>query len=490
MLEKPSELQERDFEWSALTEFATRLTRGALLGLVYGRRRQGKTFMLELLCEAVGGFMFTASQQYGPENLRALSESYRAYVGIEDPVRFANWQEAVDALLRLGERSDKPTLVVLDEFPYLLDSEPALPSLLQIAMSPRSRASRQSRTRIILCGSALATMRELLIGTAPLRGRAVLEMNLPPFGYREAAHLWDLADNPELAFRVNALIGGTPAYLGMSNGSVAGVRDFDDWVARGLLNPVSAIFREGNTLLYEQPELIDAALYFSVLNAIASGACRRSEIAGRLGRPDASLTHPLALLEEINLIEKIEDALVSRRPVFRITEPVIRFHQLVIRSREGRIVGLNGRSVWDSVQDTVEGKIYGPHFEDLAREWTLKHASDETCGGPPTRVRPATIACKEHRQGHELDVVVLSDPPYETSRVLAVGEAKASAHPIGVQALERLEHLRDLVPGDKAVAEVKLLLFARGGFTLELRRLAASRADVELIDLARLYGGS
>jgi uncharacterized protein len=290
--------------------------------------------MLELLCEAAGGFMFTASQQYGPENLSALSDTYRQYLVTEDPVRFADWREAVDALLRLGERGDRSTLVVLDEFPYLLDSEPALPSLLQIGLSPRSRASTQSRTRLILCGSALTTMRKLLAGTAPLRGRVALEMNVAPFGFRQAAQLWGLAGNPELAFRVNALVGGTPAYLGMSNGPVAGERDFRDWIVRGLLNPASAMFREGNTLLYEQPKLTDAALYFSVLNAVAAGAGRRSEIAGRLGRSDASLTHPLTLLEEINLIARVEDALTPRRPTYRITEPVIRFHQLIIRSRE------------------------------------------------------------------------------------------------------------------------------------------------------------
>ncbi|GAA1404322.1 AAA family ATPase [Catellatospora coxensis] len=489
MLDKPTELLERDREWQALARFAANPALGASLGLVYGRRRQGKTFMLELLSLAANGFMFTASQLYGPENLRALSEAYRAYAGIEDPVRFADWREAIDALLRLGERGDGPTLVVLDEFPYLLDDEPALPSLIQAALSPMSRALKQSRTRLILCGSAMTTMRKLLVGTAPLRGRAVLEMNLATLDYRATAQLWGLGDDLDAAFRVHALVGGTPAYLGMSAGPLAedGV---DGWVERGLLNPLSAMFREGNVLLYEQPELVDETLYFSVLNAIAGGACRRSEIASRLGRPDSSLSHPLAVLEEVRLIERVEDALVAKRPVYRIAEPVIRFHQLVIRPREAAIAGLGGDRVWPAVQDTVDAKIYGPHFEQLCREWTLVYAADAGRGGFVNQVRSATVACREHRQGHEIDVVALSENSYEPTVVRAIGEAKAGVKPVGPAELERLVHLRDLLPAAKVGDPVRLLLFGRSGFTPELLKQAAGRDDVELVDIGRLYAGS
>ncbi|MDI1459934.1 ATP-binding protein [Catellatospora sp. KI3] len=488
MLDKPAELLARDREWRALADFALNPALGASLGLVYGRRRQGKTFMLELLSLAAGGFMFTASQLYGQENLRALSEAYRAYTGTEDPVRFATWQEAIDALLRLGERDGRPTLVVLDEFPYLLADEPALPSLIQTALSPMSRAMRDSRTRLILCGSAMTTMRQLLVGTAPLRGRAVLEMNLAPLDFRGAARLWRLDDDPDAAFRVHSLVGGTPAYVGMSGGLIAD-GDVDGWVHRGLLNPLSAMFREGNVLLYEQPELVDETLYFSVLNAIAGGACRRSEIAGRLSRSDAALTHPLAVLEEVRLIERVEDALVARRPVYRIAEPLIRFHQLVTRPREAAIAALGGDRIWPGVRDTVAAKIHGPHFEELCRQWTLVYAADASRGGFANQVRSATISCREHQQGHELDVVALSENAFERDRVTAIGEAKSGGGPVGVAELARLDHLRDLVPPAKVTDPPRLVLFSRSGFTPNLLARAKTRPDLELIDIDRLYRG-
>lgn len=488
MIDKPTALSGRDREWRAVTRFAENTEPGAKLGLVYGRRRQGKTFLLDLLAEATGGFMVTAVQQSGPQNLRMLGAAYARYLGLSDPVEFRDWQAAVDALLLLGERRAEPTVVVLDEFPFLLDGASALPSLLQIGIGPGSRAFGSGRTRLILCGSALTTMRRLLLGTAPLRGRALLELIMPPFGFREAAEFWGLADDPDVAFKVNALVGGTPAYKAMSGG-VPGSAGLDEWVASGLLDPASAIFREGNVLLYEQPEVADPALYFSVLGAIADGAAKRSEIAGLLGRPDAALSHPLAVLQELRLIARIEDALRPRRPVYQLTEPVIRFQQLVIRPREAILAARGGARVWADCADTVASKIYGPHLEDLAREWTLVHADEQTLGGPANQVRPATIACPQHKSGHELDVVALADLPHAPAKVLAIGEAKATGKPVGDGELARLDHLRELIPADKAETTVKLLLFSRSGFTSELRGTASGRADVELIDITRLYHG-
>jgi uncharacterized protein len=485
---KPVLLSGRDREWRAATRFVENTEDGAKLGLVYGRRRQGKTFLLDLLAEATGGFMFTAVQQSGPQNLRMLGAAYARYLGLNDPVHFQDWEAAVDALLLLGERRGEPTVVVLDEFPFLLDADPALPSLLQIGIGPTGRAFRKGRTRLILCGSALTTMQRLLLGTAPLRGRALMELVMPPFGFREAAEFWGLAGNPDLAFSVNALVGGTPAYRAMCGGTPEG-DGLDEWVANGLLDPTSAIFREGNVLLYEQPDVSDPSLYFSVLGAVADGAAKRSEIAGLLGRPDSALSHPLAVLQELRLVARVEDALRPRHPIYQLTEPVIRFQQLLIRPREATLAARGGLKVWHECADTVTAKIYGPHLEDIAREWVLAHAAAQTLGGEVTQVRPATIACREHKAGHELDVVAMADLPHQPTRVLAIGEVKATQKTVGHGELTRLEHLRDLLPSDKVSGQVKLLLFSRSGFTAEIQKSSAGRGDVELIDLPRLYHG-
>lgn len=488
MTDKPTRLFGRDAEWRDLTEFASSRQPGATLGLVYGRRRQGKTLLLELLARETGGFLFAATQQTELQNLADLGAAYAAFRGLRQPVRFASWREALDELLRFG--TEAPVPVVIDEFPYLSATTPALPSYLQHALSPLSFAKEHTRTRLILCGSALSTMSGLLSGSAPLRGRATLELVVRPFGFREAAGFWGLDHDPDLAFQVNALVGGTPAYLEMCGG--AGPADSGGlaaWVARRLLNPASAMFREGSLLLREEPSIADPTSYSATLAAIASGHHRRSEIAAALGRQSGALGHLLSGLQDIGLVTQIDDALREKRSVFEITEPIIRLHQLLITRHEPELVAGRAERVWSANADTVDSRILGPHFEGLVRTWCFEHASEATLGGYATHVRPTELACREHRNGHELDVVVTESSSYAADRITAIGEAKATGSPMDVPHLERLEHLRGLLPSARVHGLPKLLLFARSGFTPALTDLATKRTDIELIDLRRLYFG-
>jgi hypothetical protein len=487
-LPKPAGLHDRDQEWEALSRFATDPALGATLGLVYGRRRQGKTLLLDLLTRQLGGLVFTALPHSSGLNLDRLARAYVEFTG-GVPAAFPDWDAAVDALFRLGEQGDRPVPIFIDEFPHLVDAEPALPSILQIVLGPTGRAVTRSRARMLLCGSALSAMRGLLAGPAPLRGRATLELMVHPFRYRDAAAFWGLLDRPDLAFQTHALVGGTPAYRAMAGSSPQSERDFGEWVVRGPLGPASALFREGAVLLQEQPELADTRLYYSVLSAIVHGRSRRSEIASVLGRSDQSLGHPLAVLESTQLVERVEDALRKRRPYYRVAEPILRTHDLLVGPYEADLVGGAGRQVWRENSDTVASRIYGPHLEELARQWCRWHAAPDTLGGPASAVQPATVACREHRCAHELDAVVLWRRPFEPDVVLAIGEVKSTTRPVDEPELARLAHLAALLPADRVAEPPRLLLFSRAGFTARLRRAAAARGDVALIDLDRLYHG-
>ena len=487
-MDKPDDVFDRDHEWQALDDFVTTSRRGAALGLVYGRRRQGKTFLLETLVEAHDGFYVSALKQSGIQNRERLAEAYRSFTGSRARVNFATWEEAMEALLALGEDAKEPVVVVLDEFPYLLDGAPELSSVLQNLLRPKGPAIQHWKTRLILCGSALSTMRGLLAGTAPLRGRASLELLLHPFGYRDAASFWQVAGDPELAIRLHALVGGTPAYRDMCNNvSPKSARDLDRWVAANLLNPASAMFREGNALLSGEDRVVDTAIYFAVLTAISQGRTRRGEIAAAVGKADGALAHPLTVLTEAGLVAPLSDATKQKRTTYHLAEPALRLHQLVIAPNESRLTRHHGSDVWAEVADTVAARIYGPHFEDLARTWCAEHASKATLGGTASKVGPTVVACPEHRGNHEIDVVAIEVVAQSADRITALAEAKWRTGAVGLDQLTRLEHLRTLM---RLPANVKLLLFSRTGFSKALHVAAARRGDVELVDLPRLYTGS
>ncbi len=289
---------------------------------------------------------------------------------------------------------------------------------------------------------------------------------------------------------MHALTGGTPAYKEMCGGvGPKSVAEVDDWVQRRLLNPASAMFREGGLLLREEPSISDPTSYAAVLSAISGGSSRRSEIAAALGRPSSAIGHLLTGLADIGLIEHLDDALRGKRTAFLIAEPIVRLHQLITSRYEPELVAGRADRVWGRSSSTVDSKIYGPHFEDLARQWCLRYADDETLGGAPGAVRPTEIACREHQKGHELDVVVTEDSG-STSRISAIGDAKATADPIGPGQLRRLEHLRGLLPSSRIDHQPRLLLFSTTGFSPDLTDESAARTDVDLIDLGRIYRGT
>lgn len=208
-LSRPSEMFDRDREWAALVDFATDPAPGAMLGVVSGRRRQGKTFLLRALCQATGGFYFAADEAADGESLRQIGSELAAHLGAVAPSAFDGWHQVVDALLMLGR--NRPIPVVIDEFPYLAKANPRLPSVIQNALAPLRAERDTSRTRLLLCGSAMSFMGRLLSGSAPLRGRAGLELVVPTLDHRLAAEFWGL-DDAATALKVNAIVGGTPAY--------------------------------------------------------------------------------------------------------------------------------------------------------------------------------------------------------------------------------------------------------------------------------------
>ncbi len=310
-----------------------------------------------------------------------------------------------------------------------------------------------------------------------------------PLGFREAAESWGDSADPELAFRLHALIGGAAEYKDRCGGAApSSLADVHQWVRLRVLNPASAMFRAGGLLLSEEPSIIDPASSASALGAIVAGAVRPSEIAAALGRPASAVADLLTGLAGIGLIEQLTDPLDGGRSVCVIVKPIVRLYQLVIAPYEPELAAGQADRVWARSQGIVAARIYRPHFESVARQWCLRHAAEKTIGGVARAVRPTGIGCREHNSVHELNAVVVEDP-VATGGVTSVGEANPTDGPMDVRHLRRLEHLRGLLPGDRVGQPPKLLLFSAAGFTAALAEEAAPRADVELVGLDRIYLG-
>ncbi|WP_129667527.1 AAA family ATPase [Phytoactinopolyspora endophytica] len=487
-MDKPPEMFDRDFEWSELSRFALHEGPGATLGVVSGRRRQGKTYLLDALAHATDGFMFTATETTEADALRQFGVALATYVGEPTPFRFTGWDEAISRLMRI--ESGRPTTTVIDEFPFLARTSPALPSVIQRALDPTAQRSN-APIRLLLCGSALSFMGSLLAGNAPLRGRAGLELVVPTLDFRLAAQFWGI-DDAHTAVLTNAIVGGTPAYRRefVQDDVPAGPEDFDSWVVRAVLNPARPLFREARYLLAEEPDLRDTALYHSVLGAIADGNATRGGIANYLARRSTDLAHPLGVLEDIGMVTHELDAFRRNRSTYRIAEPLITFYHAVMRPVWGDLERPSrAPAMWERAKRVFLARVVGPHFERLCREWVRWHASPETCGGFVTRVASGTVNDPPARSSHEVDVAAFGRNSEGGEVLLAIGEAKWH-EVMGVEHVRRLEHIRDLLrTRAEAVDAVRLLCFGGNGFTDELRRRAVSDESVQLVDVSRLYRG-
>jgi hypothetical protein len=133
VLGKPDYLFGRESEWAGLASFAADDQPGATLGVVSGRRRQGKSYLLQALASVAGGIYFPALEVTEAVALRLFADELVRFTGA--PVRpFRDWLEAVPALFwAVGGR---PVPVVIDEFPFLVKASPELPSVIQRELGP------------------------------------------------------------------------------------------------------------------------------------------------------------------------------------------------------------------------------------------------------------------------------------------------------------------------------------------------------------------
>ncbi|WP_435858536.1 AAA family ATPase [Streptomyces pathocidini] len=457
MLAKPEDVVDRDREWGLLTEFVTDPDPAMRLGIMSGRRRHGKSYLLQALSDRVGGLYVTAVREEGRlPAIQRFSDAIATHAGLRPgTLRLTDWREVLSNALDVTARSQTPLLV-------------------------------------ILCGSAMSVMHELLSGTKPLRGRAVIDLRLGAFDYRASRAFWQI-DNPLVALQVHAVLGGAPGYRPVAARPHPN-DGFASWLTRTLLDPGRAVYSRTETeyLLREDPRITHHTLYYDILTAIAQGASTPTKIGAALERQRNAVTHPLGVLESTSYIQREQDILRPRHPVITLADPVIRFNQLITLPQAAIVEQGFAEEAWQVAAPTFNSKILAPHFEDLARAFTRRYAHTLLPDGLPGPVGTTEVADPAARTKHEVDVIALAlgeRPQAPRVRIALLGEAKATAARRGTGDLQRLERIRTLLTDQGYdTTGTTLALFSLHGFYPDLVESAAGREDLLLVDLATLYG--
>ncbi|AUX10523.1 ATPase (AAA+ superfamily) [Halalkaliarchaeum desulfuricum] len=432
--------------------------------VVYGRRRIGKTeLVLESLREREGAVYHQATQTTPATQLdRFVDDATTVVPGIEDVKR--EW----DALLRHLLGTD--AIVVIDEFPYLVDTTPSLPSEIQRIVD---HDVADSSATLVLTGSSIGMVHEhVLDGGAPLYGR----LSQTPSGRIELTQLpFDAAmefvpdyDDEQQVFTFG-IFGGTPRYL----------RPIDDDltvgenVARTLLAPEGPLHDEPETVL--QMELDEVNRYFSLLESMARGNRERNEIAQGAGLQSRDTSYYFDRLETLDLIERHHPVTVdptrTRRTRFRIRDPLFRFWFRFIYGQAGR---------YELYGEDAYADLVAPELPDFVSD-TFEQLCRAALPGLYPNDDPTRVPGAWWYDGREIDVVAPT-----SDGTLLVGECKFTSQPVGYDILARLEddtaHV-DWTPPTGGDPEYSYALFARNGFTRSVREAAAERSDLALFDL-------
>ncbi len=335
------------------------------LFVLYGRRRVGKTELLQQFCSARRAVYFLAAQVREKDNLRAFRDALAS--SLDDPlvasVEFPDWTAALNFA---AERArEKRLVVVLDEFPYLCEGTKGLTSQLQRFWDTRGK---NSQLLLILCGSQVSFMEnEVLAERSPLFGRRTAQRRLAPLAPLDALAFfpgWELRERV-LAY---AILGGMPAYLRR----FVPERPLLENLYRECLRPEGYLFDEVQFLL--KSELSTPATYNSILAAIARGSDKVGDIALAVGIDSPTANKYLTTLRELQLVEREvpltdPDPLRSRKGSYRIADRFLAFHFRHIQPHGSQIhAGRGGRVLEESIQPDLE-RLY----DEARLDFVLAH---------------------------------------------------------------------------------------------------------------------
>lgn len=318
----------RDRELAALERMLARVRAGGRPGrpgravLMRGRRRVGKSRLVEEFVARAGVpyLFFTASAQPAPAAELRLFVQAGTESTLPDATGFTGQApQTWDAALRLLAGAlpvDTPSVVVLDEMPYLIGSDPGFEGTLQKVFD--RKLSR--RPVLLICvGSDLAMMEALGGYGRPFHQRAT-EMVVPPLNPAGVARMLGLP--APAAFDAYLVCGGLPLVLAEWPHGTPVL----DHLAQVLSDPTSALLVSGErALAAELPADSQARL---VLGAIGSGERTFASITRAIGGiPQGSLTRALNLLTSKRIVELSTPLSTkpSRDTRYAVADPYLRF---------------------------------------------------------------------------------------------------------------------------------------------------------------------
>ncbi|MDR2088412.1 MAG: ATP-binding protein [Clostridiales Family XIII bacterium] len=437
---------------------------------IYGRRRVGKTTLINEFCKNKKTVYFMAMESTRKENLSVLSEQILRALAPDAPRNpFSSFRDAVAYCFEKAE--NERIVLVLDEYPYLAESDRSASSVLQAAIDAHRAGSRLF---LILCGSSMSFMERQVLGyQSPLYGRRTHQFKIFPLDYCACALLFPrFSDEDKIT--LYGVTGGVPEYASRIDPNLS-VRDN---IRELFFNPFGRLFEEPSNLLKQ--ELRNPQTYSGIIAAIASGHSRLNEIASAAGLETGQCSNMLSTLISLGLVKK-ELPIVEPNPrkgIYALSDQMFRFWYRLVMPNLSRIAAGLGDAVCDEVFASRLSAFMGYAFEECAKQYMWRMLRGNALPVAFRDIGRWWGTNKKERRAEEIDFIAPGD------NAAIFGECKWRNAPVGRDALDELMRKSE-IPG--GFAEKHYFLFSKSGFTPSLAQRAARAGNVRLVRLKDMF---
>ncbi len=432
--------------------------------VMYGRRRVGKTTILQEFAQKREVLFYSAQEKNDSLNLRDFSRMLQMHFGRQYIAPFGTWEEAFSYLT--DNIRDTRVALIIDEFPFLAGTNPSIKSMIQHEIDHHWKGQNLF---LILCGSAVSFMVNDVMGyESPLYGRVTSSMEVCPFDYRDGADFFPDYTNEEKLVAYG-ILGGIPRYLNAFSSRDSISANIEKAILR------NGAFLNDEPMMLLRTELREPNIYNSILEAIARGYNRLTEIADCIHEEKSKCSKYMTTLEAIRLVEKrvpCGEKVNSRKSIYVLTDNFYRFwyHYIFVNKSYYELLGAKDASqeIMGDISDFM-----GLAFEEICRQYLVRQAKKKRLPFVPAEIGKWWGNNPVIRAQDDIDLLALSKKKTEGLFV----ECKFTGRPMP------MEEYEDLVIAAKAFPEEmkKYLMFiSRSGYTAPVQRRAKEEGAVLL----------
>ena len=437
--------------------------------VIYGRRRIGKTSLIQEFIKDKKALFFTGLETTQKQNLINLSQVILQ--SSLDDITFNSFQAALENVF---EKAKKERIIfVIDEYPYLANTYPAISSILQLLID---KNKEDSKLFLILCGSSLSFMEEQVLGyQSPLYGRRTSQYKIKPFSFFETCDYFNSFSYEEKAF-IYGLTSGIPLYISLFREN------------KSLKQNIIDIFLSSNGYLFEEPanlikqECRDPSTYNSIIQAIATGATKLSEISNQVGIETGLCTTYIKKLISLGII--IKDYPIykpsKKQTIYLLEDHMFQFWYKFILPN----ISLINIGMGEKVYEKIEPHFYefmGYIFEDICKQYLwLLNIREEL---PLFFLKLGRWWGNDPRIKAEAEIDILA---YNDENQILLGECKWRNEEIDKKVLEKAIFRSELF----SFPNKFIYLFSKTGFTSYCLEYAKTNPSIHLVtfqDIIKAY---